>query len=136
MLDFIICSHSTFSKGLLSAAEMICGPIDKSVALCLEETGSLESLSGEVRAAYDRFTAEGDEVLCLVDVAHATPYNACFLALADTDAAIIAGMSLPMLLDLATSRSDYSDLKTFLREIVLHAQDATAVSYPKEEMNG
>lgn len=134
MLDFIICSHSSFSKGLLSAAEMICGPMENTTALCLEETGSLESLSAQVRAAYEAYHAAGDDVLCLVDIMHATPYNACFLALADTDAAILSGMSLPMLLELATSRTDYHSLKELLADTVDHAREAAAISFPREEM--
>lgn len=120
MLSIILCSHANFSVALLKAAHMIYGVTDKCETVCLHPDGSLDRLTTEIREKYEVLHAEGNDVVCLCDLPHATPYNACCLALADTDARIISGMSLPLLITLISERENvtHEELDTFLQEAV------------------
>ncbi len=109
MISVILISHSEFAASLLKASEMIYGPQEGLAAIGLFGTGGLESLSAEIRAKYDEFTANGDQVVCLTDLPHATPYNAAMLALSDTDARIVSGMNLPMLIQILSERDSVAE---------------------------
>ena len=126
MLAIVLCSHGNFAAGLKQAAEMICSDLEKCEVVSLWDANGLIGLSGEIRTIYDKFHAEGDDVVCLCDLPHATPYNACCLALADTNARIISGMSLPLLINIATQRDFVEDgnLDTFLQECISEAKDS------------
>lgn len=125
MLSIILCSHANFSVSLQKAANMIFGPIDKCEAVCLHPDGSLEQLAQEIREKYENLHVDGGDVVCLCDLPHATPYNACCLALADTEARIISGMSLPLLISLASGRDTvtHETLDEFLNEAISQSRE-------------
>ncbi len=109
MIAVILVSHSEFASSLKAAAEMVYGPQEGVAAIGLFGDAGLDSLSAEIRAQYEAFAAEGDEVIFLVDLPHATPYNASLMALADTDARILSGMNLPMLIQVLSDRDSVEE---------------------------
>lgn len=130
MLALMLCSHGNFAAGLKQAAGMICGELEKCEVISLWDANGLEGLTAEIRAAYDKLHAEGDEVVCLCDLPHATPYNACCLALSDTDVRVVSGMSLPLLINIATQRDfvEPGKLDDFLQDCINESRDSMELS--------
>ena len=137
MVALMLCSHGDFAAGLKQAAGMIYGEPEKCEVISLWDASGMEKLAAEIRAVYDKFHAEGDQVVCLCDLPNATPYNACCLALADTDARLIAGMSLPLLINIVSQREDVEPdgLDEFLAECVSDSKDAMALCTIKDLMS-
>jgi mannose/fructose-specific phosphotransferase system component IIA len=115
---------------------MIYGDLDHCETVSLMPDGSLEQLAGEIREKYDRFHEEGCDVVCLCDLAHATPYNACCLALADTEARLISGMSVPLLLAIASGREDIPEggLDEFLSDALEQSREMIVSEVIKDLM--
>ena len=132
MLAIILCSHAGLSIGLKEAAELICGPLEHVDALSLTEEKSMDRLQDEIRNRYEYYHELGEDTLFLVDMEHATPYNACMAALADTNAIIISGMSLPMLLEIIMSRSNDKTGIPLYKEIIEKTIDSIKLEIPKE----
>lgn len=133
MVGLLLCSHSDFSESLKRTAEMIYGPLVQCDTVTFQEDDALPDLAADIRRKYDALSAQGDPVVCLCDLPFASPYNACCMALADTDARVIPGMSLPLLINLASDRDDVTaeGLDAFLNEAIENAQSNMAVHIPK-----
>lgn len=118
MVGIVIVTHGAMTDGLLDAARMIVGPLDGIVGVALMESDNVESLMERVEAAVDEVNT-GDGVLILVDLFGASPFNASArLAMTRDGIEVLAGVSLPMLLELAVQRDDQplQDLVEIARE--------------------
>lgn len=137
MVALILCSHGDFAAGLKQAAGMIYGDPEKCEVVSLWDASGMEGLAAEIRRKYDAFHAEGDDVVCLCDLPNATPYNACCLALGDTEARLVAGMSLPLLINIISQRDDVTSegLDGFLAECVSDSKDAMELAVIKNLMS-
>lgn len=134
MVALLLCSHSDFSQSLKRTAEMIYGTLEACDTVSFQENDALPDLAAEIRTKYGALSAGGDPVVCLCDLPFASPYNACCMALADTDARVIPGMSLPLVISLASDRDDVTaeGLDTFLAEAIENAQGNMAIHIPKQ----
>jgi mannose/fructose/sorbose-specific phosphotransferase system IIA component len=126
MIALILCSHGNFAAGLKEAAGMIYGEPEACEVISLWDANGLEGLAAEIKQKYDAFHTKGYDVVCLCDLPSATPYNACCLALSETDARMIAGMNLPLLINIVSQRDDVTSegLDAFLAECVADSKDA------------
>lgn len=122
MLSIILCSHAGLAEGLKSCAEMICGDLEKLVSITFCEKDSPEELVKRIGKEYDSFAEEGDEVVALVDLFGATPFDCCAQALSDTDTMIVTGMSLPLLLEILMGRENPGNYKEYISECVKNAE--------------
>lgn len=103
MKPIVICTHAQMAEGLKSAAEIICGKQEKLYAVGLAEGEGLTELMEKLAALFAGFE---ETPLVLTDLYGATPFNASAAALATTDAMLLTGANLPMLLELLTARGD------------------------------
>lgn len=131
MLSIILCSHAGLAEGLKSAAEMICGTLQNVESIAFHEEDSPEAIAGRVREIYDRFAEQGNKVVAMADLLGATPFNCCAQALAGTDSMIVAGMSLPVLLEMVINREQMEDY----REFVTGCVDAAAGTLSAVDMS-
>ena len=136
MVSLILCSHSDLCQSLKRTAEMIYGEVENCETVSLLPDGSLEGIAAEIREKYDAFHAQGDDVVCLCDLSNASPFNACCIALGDTDARVIPGMSLPLLITIASGRDEATPetLDDFLRECISDSKDAMDLIVVKDLM--
>ena len=134
MIALLLCSHNDFSESLKRTAEMIYGELDQCAAVTFQTDDGFEDLAAEIRSKYDALAAQGDPVVCLCDLPSASPFNACCAALSDTDARVIPGMSLPLLISIASERDDVTaeGLDAFLEEMMNGARGDIALHIPKE----
>lgn len=104
-IPIIIAAHGNLAKELLNSAEMIIGKqthIDTISFLYGENTEDLKRKYIKCIENYNN----SSEILILVDLYGGSPYNAAFqIAMDIPKVEIIAGVSLPMLIDILSERS-------------------------------
>ncbi|WP_196591969.1 PTS sugar transporter subunit IIA [Pectinatus frisingensis] len=100
-MKIILASHGHLASELLNSAEMICGE--------QKDINIVEFISGEdlyiLKSKFLECIDNSTEVLIITDVFGGTPYNiAASIALQNKGCLVIAGASLPMILDVLMSR--------------------------------
>lgn len=107
MVEIVVVSHGSLAAGLIDAATMIVGPQDGVAALALHPADDPAQLAGRLRELLP--PPEGGGALVLVDLFGASPANAAARLVRDRpDVEIVAGMSLPLLLDVLLERETAS----------------------------
>jgi len=102
MVRIILVTHGNLASALLEGAEIILGEKQPSVlTVCLSAADSLDSAHAELEAALDSLQqpVASEESLVLVDLFGGTASNAAAWALKGKDFQIVAGVNLPMLLE-------------------------------------
>ncbi len=96
MTPLLILTHGEFGPLLLRAAEGMYGPQEKALALGLAPDETREAFIERVKAAAAQL---GQPPLVLVDMACGTPWNSALLAGQAEQGEVLAGLSLPLLLE-------------------------------------
>jgi mannose/fructose/sorbose-specific phosphotransferase system IIA component len=103
-IPVIFVGHGGYPDGVRDAAEMILGAQPTVATVSLPPNGSTEQLADEVTAAVDRIGDGGNGALVLADLMGGSPANAVgLLALRDPALHLVAGLNLPMVLEVLTS---------------------------------
>lgn len=106
MIGIVLVSHGPLAEGLKGAAEMIVGPQERFLAIGMEPAADVDRLRAQIEAAAAEAN-DGVGTLVLVDLMGGSPANAsAYLATSGTP--VICGASLPMLLEVLTSREHAS----------------------------
>lgn len=99
MFAIIIGTHGNFARELLRSCEMICGLRVNTAAIGFESGESIDGLANKYQEALNSLDVAGG-VLILTDLFGGSPYNAaCRLAVENRNIRIVAGVNLPMLLE-------------------------------------
>jgi len=116
MFEIIIVSHGEYAKAMRQSAEMIMGEQKhiQTFGLCPGE--DIDVLREQVHGAIRQANASG-EVLVLTDMISGSPFNVTASAMAEYDFCHIAGVNLPMLLEICSLRGSMS-LKEIEENIV------------------
>lgn len=120
MVGIIIASHGDFANGILQSGEMIFGKQENVKAVTLMPSEGPDDVKAKMKEAIASFDNQ-DEILFLVDLWGGTPFNqANSLFEEHKDKwAIVAGMNLPMLIEVFASRLSMNSA----REIAAHILD-------------
>lgn len=117
MIGIVLVSHGLLADGIKGAAEMIVGPQERFLAIGMDPAADVDWLRAQIESAVAEAN-DGAGVLVLVDLMGGSPANAsAYLATSGTP--VICGASLPMLLEVLTSREHLS-----LRELTETALQA------------
>ncbi|MGE5589457.1 MAG: PTS sugar transporter subunit IIA [Bacillota bacterium] len=104
MTDVLIVTHGRLGEALLESASMISGRTDGTQAIGFLPGQGVEDLDAAVRQALKRMSANG-AVLCLVDIPGGSPARVAASMIAEyPDLEVLAGVSLPMLLEVLLMR--------------------------------
>ncbi len=108
MTNIIVVTHGPLATALVQSAQMIIGeqPVGI-VALPLSAEDDLESARARIAAAL-RGDGAREETLVLVDLFGGTAANAAAWVLCDHDFELVAGVNLPMLLEVLLNRAQMS----------------------------
>src|SRR5215469_1839534 len=102
LIGIVLVSHGPLAEGLKGAAEMIVGPQERFLVIGMDPAADVDRLRAQIEAAAAQAN-DGAGVLVLVDLMGGSPANAsAYLATGGTP--VICGASLPMLLEVLTSR--------------------------------
>ena len=104
MVGIIIASHGEFAHGIKQSAEMIFGQQDQVESIGFMPNEGPEDLQAKLRSAIQ--TMGSEEIVFLVDLWGGSPFNQANLLYeeAPETRAIVAGLSLPMLIEAYSTR--------------------------------
>lgn len=105
MIELVLVSHGSFAVGLREAAEMILGEQELISILGLYQGDSPDSFTQKLEQIIDE-AGDAKNVLVLTDLQSGTPYNAGMLMALKKGSACIAGINLPMLLEILSLRDE------------------------------
>lgn len=115
MTNVLVMTHGEFAAGIKNSAEMIIGEQDHFETLVFTPEMSLDSLVDALKTKILAFNNEYP-TLIFVDLFGGSPSNAVALLLAEEyDIQAIAGVNLPMLIEVLGSRSIFP-IKTLVTQ--------------------
>lgn len=132
MVGIILASHGEFAEGILQSGAMIFGEQENVKAVTLMPSEGPDDVKAKMQEAIASFDNQ-DEVLFLVDLWGGTPFNqASSLFEEHKDKwAIVAGMSLPMVIEAYASRFSMTSAQEIATHIVGTAKEGVRVK-PEE----
>ena len=118
MIGIVLVSHGNLANEFAKTLEHIVGPQESLVTVSLFPDDDMEIKRKEIQDAIQR-VEKNQGVVILTDMFGGTPSNLAHSLLRDQNVEIVAGMNLPLLIKLVSSRKTKS-----LHESVLLAQEA------------
>lgn len=129
MIGIIIVTHSNFAEGIKNSVEMIAGKQDNFTAINFENGEDIEDLKNRISQKAEEYTSKGLDVIYVTDLKGATPFNACLYVSTQIWGPVIAGLCLPILLELVLTRDtmDIEDLSSYVRYVITNAKESIQV---------
>ena len=118
MIGLVIVTHGRLAEEFVLAMEHVVGPQSAVEAICIGPEDDMEKRRQDILNACNRVDSGGGVIL-LTDMFGGTPSNLAISVMEQTQAEVIAGLNLPMLIKLASVRTRQS-----LEEAVACAQEA------------
>ncbi len=105
MIGLVIVTHGGLAREFQAAVEHVVGPQQRLEAICIGPDDDMEQRRQDILDAVARVNG-GSGVIVLTDMFGGTPSNLAISVMEDTKVEVIAGVNLPMLIKLATIRSE------------------------------
>ena len=118
MIGVVLVTHGRLAEEFISALEHVVGKQSQMVAICIESDDDMEDCRLKILAATQGVDS-GDGVILLTDMFGGTPSNLAISIMEQANVEVVAGINLPMLIKLATSRDGGG-----LAEVAVCAQEA------------
>lgn len=118
MIGMVLVTHGQLARELIAALEHVVGKQDAITAVCIGPEDDMEKRRQDILAAV-KTVDRGKGVVVLTDMFGGTPSNLAISIMENNPVEVIAGVNLPMLVKLASVRSDLP-----LDAAVQEAQDA------------
>jgi PTS system mannose-specific IIA component len=120
MVGLVVATHGKLAEELLRTAEGIVGPLEQCEAVSVGAGSSMEDARTRLGEAVHRVD-KGEGVLVLTDMFGGTPANLA-LTFLDEKLEVVTGVNLPMILKLATARTDGLPLPAAAELLAAHGQ--------------
>src|ERR1700722_9647370 len=104
MIGLVIVPHGAIGAELLAALNTIVGPQAQAKAIGIGAEDDMNKCRGDILAAIKDVNS-GKGVVMLTDMFGGTPSNLAIAAMPSTNAVVLAGVTLPVLVKLASVRS-------------------------------
>lgn len=129
MIGIIIVTHSNFAEGIKNSVEMIAGKQDNFTAINFENGEDIEDLKNRISQKAEEYTSKGLDVIYVTDLKGATPFNACLYVSTQIWGPVVAGLCLPILLELVLTRDtmDIEDLSSYVRYVITNVKESIQV---------
>ena len=129
MIGIIVVTHSNFAEGIKNSVEMIAGKQDNFTAINFENGEDIEDLKYRISQKAEEYTSKGLDVIYVTDLKGATPFNACLYVSTQIWGPVVAGLCLPILLELVLTRDtmDIEDLSSYVRYVITNAKESIQV---------
>ena len=118
MIGIVLVTHGQLAEEFLSAMVHIVGEQNGIAAICIQPEDNMEKRRDDILKAVKK-VEDGDGVILLTDMFGGTPSNLAISVMGEGEVEVIAGVNLPMLIQLARSRQAQT-----LESAVNDAQDA------------
>jgi PTS system mannose-specific IIA component len=103
----VIVTHGQLANELLSAAEMIVGPVSHITAVSIGWHDDVSAAHNEIDRAMKQVT-QGRGVLLMTDMFGGTPTNIASMFLSEGETEVVTGVNLPMVIRLASQTEEES----------------------------
>jgi PTS system mannose-specific IIA component len=132
MIGLVIVTHGGLAQEFRNALEHVVGPQQALKAIAIGPDDDMEARRLDILDAV-RDVNNGNGVIILTDMFGGTPSNLAISVMDETKAEVIAGISLPILVKLASIRSEVP-----LPEAVIMARDAGKkyIKVASQELSG
>jgi len=129
MIGIIIVTHSNFAEGIKNSVEMIAGKQDNFTAINFENGEDIEELKNRISQKAEEYTSKGLDVIYVTDLKGATPFNACLYVSTQIWGPVVAGLCLPILLELVLTRDtmEIEDLSSYVSYVITNAKESIQV---------
>lgn len=98
----VVVSHGQLANELLSAAEMVIGPLEHIIAVSIGWHDDVEMAKDEIARALKQVNL-GAGVIVMTDMFGGTPTNISAMFLKENEVEIVTGVNLPMIIKFATA---------------------------------
>ena len=105
MIGIVIVAHGGLAREYLSAVEHVVGKQTNMIAIAIEEDHNRATKQAEICEAADSVDT-GNGVVVVTDLFGGSPSNLALMACSGRDRRIMYGANLPMLIKLASVRSE------------------------------
>ncbi|MEE2691355.1 MAG: PTS sugar transporter subunit IIA [Pseudomonadota bacterium] len=105
MIGIVVVTHGRLAEEFLAAAEHVVGPQAQAQAVSIGADDDMEKRRADILEAA-KAVDSGEGVIILTDMFGGTPSNLAISVMEKANAEVIAGVNLPMLIKLASIRSD------------------------------
>src|SRR5215468_10026197 len=103
----VVVSHGQLANELLSAAEMVVGPVEHVIAVSIGWHDDVEMAKDEIARALKQVN-QGAGVIVMTDMFGGTPTNISAMFLKENEVEIVTGVNLPMIIKFATADKELS----------------------------
>ena len=105
MIGLVVATHARLAEELISACEMIIGPVQnvRAVGICRED--SVEEIRSRLSQAVEVVGGDGEGVIIMTDMFGGTPANISLAFLDPSRIEVLTGVNLPMLIRFTQERS-------------------------------
>jgi PTS system mannose-specific IIA component len=117
LIGLVLVTHGNLAIELVAALEHVVGKQEAIATVCIYPEDDMERRRTDILEAAQRVNAEG--TIVLTDMFGGTPSNLAISIMKDKNIEVIAGVNLPMLIELAQVRNF-----TTLEKAVIEAQNA------------
>ncbi len=107
MFGIVLVTHGAIGQEMLLALDQIVGPQEQAKALSIAPDDDMDACRKLILASI-REVNSGDGVVLLSDMFGGTPSNLALSVMPRTDAVVLAGVNLPVLVKLAALRGEAS----------------------------
>ncbi len=118
MIGMVLVTHGNLAVELISALEHVVGPQENVETVCIGPDDDMDQHRNEILEKAQT-TDDGDGVIVLTDMFGGTPSNLAISIMDKAHIEVIAGINLPMLIKLASTRKTEN-----LEQASLSAQEA------------
>ena len=105
MIGLVIVTHGRLAEEFMAAAEHVVGPQDAVRAIGIGADDDIEQRRSEIVEAIEELDS-GAGVIIATDMFGSTPSNLALSIMKDGNVEVVAGVNLPMLVELARQRED------------------------------
>ena len=105
MIGALITTHGNLGDELIKSAELIKGPLDGILHICVDQAKNVEDLKKEISNAIKKLD-KGQGVLILTDLFGGTPSNISLSFIKEGKVEVLTGVNLPMVLKLSEVKED------------------------------
>ena len=103
MIGLVLVTHAGLARELLTASEMIVGPLEAAEAVGISPDDPVEFIRDAIAEAIGRVSSDG--VIVMTDMFGGTPSNMSLSFLQDNQVEVLTGVNLPMIIKFAGDRT-------------------------------
>ena len=132
MIGIVLVTHGNLAREFIAALEHVVGPQQCVSAVCIGADDDMEKRRAEILESA-KACDTGDGVIVLTDMFGGTPSNLAISAMDEANVEVIAGINLPILVKLASVRSEMP-----IAEAVASAREAGRkyIKVASQELSG